>query len=478
MRDSFRPRGHRLGAVCMLTGWLLAALPAFAGPADCDGELTNAQKEQRSFCETHLFCGMVFSIFDNCGAAKKWLNALPFSKDGSAITDSTVNGAVRSMRSAELLDDPDAPSFSDCSPTSFDRTRCRIFVGLDQPKIRTAPLPQPVAQLSPDTQRRARVLALYKEAENSRTRLGTPYGDTVIALNDCSEARQYGYRDKRCAEAQRWVERCKTFRNGWFDRKAAVLAEIEAAEPGIGGAYTPGISPLRGLGRQANSSEMWNDTVRGLKSLEIASCPIQVGDTGLSPEEALAKWEADDKRIPGNLPATPTAPSAPTQRPASPPPVYVSPPTAPAPSYQPSSPPSYQPPAPTYTPPSTSGSRSSYVPPSSSYTPSSTPTQTYSPPSQAVTTKTPVPVPQPKPQPKPSGPKYYPNLNCIRLETDNRGRRCGKNHCGFTSEMHWTGGMWSVGSGACYPTDKNAVLFGSCRKGDLFDRGRGMCKEW
>ena len=277
---------------CMAILFVLSTCDvAVADPVNCAGELTEVQNTQRKFCEAFLPCKWVFSLFDTCTQSRTWLTNLGVINQPSDLSITVVESSVRQMAVVEMTAEPDAPSIFNCLPGFYDRSLCRQLLGIESIPVRVAPLQR---SRTPDVDRRARMLALYQEEEQSRLRLGGPPGSAVLALSACAEARGRSDRSATCQRAQNQVAACNAAREDWLRRKVALLAEIDQATPGMGTNYTPGVSPLRGLGPQADGDQMWNDTVKSMRSMEIAACPATLPNTLLTPEQALAAWAAEE----------------------------------------------------------------------------------------------------------------------------------------------------------------------------------------
>ncbi|RPH96404.1 MAG: hypothetical protein EHM68_11265 [Lysobacterales bacterium] len=144
---------------------------------------------------------------------------------------------------------------------------------------------------------RSRVLALYEEEQNARAecRVSGPHCSAQRALDACGGARQRTDRETICRDAQQKYEICVAFVEDWRSRKADVLAQVDRESPGLGESYTEGVSDLRGLGQQRNSDQLWNDTIKALRNLDIRNCPGFVTGTWMTPLEALAAWDQEDK---------------------------------------------------------------------------------------------------------------------------------------------------------------------------------------
>ena len=283
--------GWNVIAAIALPVMLSASNIASADPANCDSELNEAQKTQRTFCTSFAPCRFVFSIFDTCVQTKTWLLGFGNITQQSDMSLSAVESAARRMAVMEIRPDEDGPSIFNCLPGNFDRAPCRQYLGIDKMPIKVAAEPR---KRTADVERRARMLALYQQEEQSRLRLSGPPASAVNALAACAEAKARSDRAATCQRAQQQVAVCNTARQEWSNRKMVLLAEIEQATPGAGKEYAAGISPLRGLGRQANDDEMWNDTVKRLGSMEIAACPATLPNTFLTPDQALAAWAAEE----------------------------------------------------------------------------------------------------------------------------------------------------------------------------------------
>jgi hypothetical protein len=148
-----------------------------------------------------------------------------------------------------------------------------------------------------DAQLRRQVLTLYEEEDipKSECRLAGPHCSAQRALDACGGARQRTDRESICRDAQQKYEICVAFVEDWRGRKAAVLAQVDRESPGLGEDYTEGVSDLRGLGQQRNSDQMWNDTIKALRNLDIRNCPGFVTGTWMTPLDALAAWDQEDK---------------------------------------------------------------------------------------------------------------------------------------------------------------------------------------
>jgi len=148
-----------------------------------------------------------------------------------------------------------------------------------------------------DAQLRRQVLTLYEEEDipKSECRLAGPHCSAQRALDACGGARQRTDRESICRDAQQKYEICAAFVEDWRGRKAAVLAQVDRESPGLGEDYTEGVSDLRGIGQQRNSDQLWNDTIKALRNLDIRNCPGFVTGTWMTPLEALAAWDQEDK---------------------------------------------------------------------------------------------------------------------------------------------------------------------------------------
>ena len=283
---------RRVLLLCLLSA---ASGTVFAQAVNCDGELNASQKEQRTWCTTFAPCAFVFNVFDSCTEATKFLSRLGLRR-AQDLDEGAVSVAARGM-SVELPDPdaPDAPSLKHCL-SSPDRTLCRRYLGIEQAPIRVAAEPR---KPTLEEQQHSRMLVLYKEEDGARHRSATsPWTDADLALEACAAARQQSDRDRTCQYAQKQVDVCQAARVDWDQRKSALLTEIRAANPSLGQNLTPGISPLRGIGRQANADEMWNDTVAILVNKTMPACSTTLPNTALSPAQALAQWQKEDAAPP------------------------------------------------------------------------------------------------------------------------------------------------------------------------------------
>jgi len=186
----------------------------------------------------------------------------------------------------------------------------------------------------PDVDTRRRVLALYEESSSHYVKASRLREDAESELDNCARVheRYHWWEDvvEACTKAQRKVDECNAFRADWERRRTVVLAEIEKQSPGIGQEYTervvakgefgtPMLDPktgkpiteasnaynLKGDKSNLDSDQRWNDVVRGLRNLELRTCPgavpgVSSSDGGfgtpLSPTEALEYWKKRDSK--------------------------------------------------------------------------------------------------------------------------------------------------------------------------------------
>jgi hypothetical protein len=296
---SFSPRNETkrffglssFAAAVLIAGGLLLGVRAEASPLNCDNDFTSEQIEKRTWCDRWGPCAFVMSIMDTCVQTKTFLSKLGVVGKASDIDLDRVSDGVRGMAAEVSTDGADGPKFSDCMPGTGDRPKCRQYLGIEKAPIVVpyeAPLPDQ------DTVRRTRMLALYKENDAANSRLTGPWSAAASLLESCESARTMSDREATCRRAQRSVDDCNASRQGWNSRKQALLQEIDQIQPGIGKEYTPGISTLRGVGRQANRAEMWNDTVRGLRGMEIPACPSTIPGSALTPTQMVERWKQEE----------------------------------------------------------------------------------------------------------------------------------------------------------------------------------------
>ena len=192
------------------------------------------------------------------------------------------------------------------------------------------------AVTDPDLDTRRRVLALYEESSGHHVKESRLREDAESELDNCARVhgRYHWWEDvvEACTKAQRKVDECNAFHADWERRRTVVLAEIEKQSPGIGQEYTgkvvskgefgtPMLDPktgkpitetvdairLRGQISPLDSDQRWNDYIRGLRSLELRTCPWSVpgvvdpnaGGLGspLSPAEAMEYWKKENKPL-------------------------------------------------------------------------------------------------------------------------------------------------------------------------------------
>ena len=293
-----RRRMSTLRCISALVLLWASGVSASAGPANCVGELNDEQKVKSGFCASWGPCAWIMSIQDTCTQSKSWLSNLGAVSRPEDITLERMEDAARGMSVVEMRaeEDENGPALVHCLPFFRDKAKCRQYIGIDPIPVKVAPTPKP---RDPDLLRRQRMLALYKEEDRARLRLGGPWWEADAALAACGQSRAQSGRAATCARAQTQVDACVSARADWTRRKDALLAEVDQLTPGLGAAATPGLSPLRGLGPQANSTQMWNDTVHGLRSMEIAACPATLPSTSLTPAQALSSWANEERIAPG-----------------------------------------------------------------------------------------------------------------------------------------------------------------------------------
>ena len=281
--------------VALLLLMVLCTAPRMSAAAEsCDAGLNDVQREEQNLCKAWGPCAAVLSLMDRCGVVGRWLDNLRAGGDPKPLTDRDVDRALGDFGANYGTELTDMPKAAHCLPSEFDRARCRQWLGLDPVPIKQPPPPpQPPAPPS----LRARVLALYQESNAADAEHGSagPHATTRSALKYCADARALTTRDGVCNDAQKRVDECIAFRSDWQKRKAEALAEAERETPGIGQSYTEGTSTLRGLGPQPDETQRWNDTIRGLRNMEMTGCPGFVDGTSMSPAQALAAWDQEDK---------------------------------------------------------------------------------------------------------------------------------------------------------------------------------------
>jgi hypothetical protein len=105
---------------------------------------------------------------------------------------------------------------------------------------------------------------------------------------------------------------------------------------------------------------------------------------------------------------------------------------------------------------------------------------TYTPPPEPTYTPPPQPTYTPPPAPQPTYDaqnKYYPISNCIDTVTIQGGYRRAVNNCGKSVELHFSGGMVSLGNGKDWPLGSSGVVYGACEVNDGYDQARRMCRR-
>lgn len=295
-----RRRMSTLRCISALVLLWASGVSASAGPANCVGELNDEQKVKSGFCASWGPCAWIMSIQDTCSQSKSWLSNLGAVSRPEDITLERMEDAARGMSVVEMRaeEDENGPALVHCLPFFRDKAKCRQYIGIDPIPVKVAPTPKP---RDPDLLRRQRMLALYKEEDRARLRLGGPWWEADAALTACAKSRAQSDRAGTCARAKEQVLACGAARADWRERKETLLAEIDALTPGLGTSLTPGISPLRGLGAQANPVQMWNDTVHGLRRMELPTCPATLPSTSLSPSEALAAWAQEEQKLAADI---------------------------------------------------------------------------------------------------------------------------------------------------------------------------------
>ena len=274
----------------LLLSW--SRLAAAGSPSAC-AELGSNLRSLEDSCSGSDLCRRILSVLDTCVETKAWLDHLAPASPSGVVTNDGVKSAADSMSFVEMYPErPEDPSFLDC--LALNRELCRQALGLDPIPIHVN---GPPPKRSADVERKARMLDLYRESSQARSREAGPWRSAADALSACEQARTFGTRTAVCDRAQQQVDVCNTARAAWGTRKSALLDDVAKITPSVGAAYTPGISPLRGLGPQATSDELWNDTVRGLKTLDIDSCPTTLPSSFMTPAQALARWAAEEAAV-------------------------------------------------------------------------------------------------------------------------------------------------------------------------------------
>lgn len=184
---------------------------AYAGPADCDGVLNDAQKEQRKFCDTHMGCSLVTSIMDSCISVKSFLKALS-STGPSKVSDGMVSEALEEIGVPK-------PGIGSCT-TSFDRSQCRQFLGIEQ-----APIPVAPVKFTPTPQQDVASMARELRTQYGRAKLpGDEYRVATNAIAFCAQSVLHDSRyEQVCSDAQRRVDECMAYREGWYARRKIFL---------------------------------------------------------------------------------------------------------------------------------------------------------------------------------------------------------------------------------------------------------------
>lgn len=170
--------------------------------------------------------------------------------------------------------------------------------------------PMAAAFVEPGTELRARALRLYQQEQASRQPLArAPHAAARQALQQCENAvRARSGIAQACGDADARVRACLQHVEAWRRERDEVLALIDSqaasAQEPIGEQYTPRTSTLRGVGTGPTPAQLWNDTVKGLRGLELRGCPQQLPSSSSTPAEVLGGAGREGGRPGGKARAT------------------------------------------------------------------------------------------------------------------------------------------------------------------------------
>jgi hypothetical protein len=254
-RLSFGKSFARALATAAIAGaFALSPATAGANPANCDPDMTEDQRFQKELCAAHLGCRLVMAIQDTCVGVKSFVAGLGLGPRGSGgpVTDARIEQAL-----AALGVPP--PGLPDCT-VRFDRSKCRQYLGLE-----SAPTTPSASRESLTPQNELRQLSSKLLEEETMAKAGSgPYHTAKSNLEGCVWAKDQSDRDQVCARAQQAVDQCNGFRDGWYARKAKMLAD----------ARTMGIE-----------KEFF-----AMPRVELPPCPYTLPNSWLTPAQALAEW--------------------------------------------------------------------------------------------------------------------------------------------------------------------------------------------
>jgi hypothetical protein len=235
---------------------IVAAPPAHADPANCDPEMSEDQRFQKELCSAHAGCRFVMGIQDACVGVKSFLGRLGLGSKG------TSGGGVTDARIEQALIDlgVPAPKLSDCI-FRFDRSLCRQYLGLEEAPKADKSQPE---KLTPQNELHALSSTLIEEQRGARTGTGAYY-DAKSGLQACAYSQAQSDRNDICNQAQRDVDKCNAYRDGWYARKSRLLTE----------------APKLGIG----------DRFPAIPAMELPPCPYTLPGTWMTPAQAMAEWD-------------------------------------------------------------------------------------------------------------------------------------------------------------------------------------------
>lgn len=244
-------------------------LSAYANPANCDSDMSDDQRFQKELCSAHVGCGLVMGIMDTCIGVKSFLGKLGLGsrRDGAGLSD-------RAFESALEESGVPRPSLSNCF-TSFDRTLCRQFLGLEK-------APDQVRSLTVERELDIKKQGLEMGLTLVRNRAGF-WGDAESGLQGCAEARTSGDWTNACARAERLVVECERARGVWMQRRDELRVEAQRQQ-------------IAAMVEWAARNDM-------------PLCPSRVPGTKLTPAQAMVQWGQERERAQSQTGTQPAAPS-------------------------------------------------------------------------------------------------------------------------------------------------------------------------
>ncbi len=256
----------RFNVAFLICGFLACGFSgaAVANAASCTLALSEGQKTQIEFCETHPGCRLVTSLIGSCDTLGRFLAGIGSGKPDTLIVARALSGIGVSSDGAEV-----------CA-AGIDATGCRT--GIDKVAL---------AQVqAADTSKEGRLNALYRRqkllldalwaAKGKDTNGHLEYRRAHTQLELCAQGKADTRREQMCLDAQKAVDQCNRVREQWGVEKEAVFRELEAlGEP----------RPEYGMIRE-----------------DMPPCPYTLPNTSLTPDEALKQWQQEESGTQNRFP--------------------------------------------------------------------------------------------------------------------------------------------------------------------------------